>query len=644
MKKICVLFITLLSSLNMVLADEPVQLVAPRMQNPAESAPALQSTQASKPKPKASTSKPKTKIKAKHKNHVKKAKVQVKTDYDKISRLIENGYYESADNMLLSAMGKNPKDIKAQSLWCISLAKQAKLDPAQKVLNELIKKYPNNSDIHYAQGVVYYQRTTSSNMVYREKTSDLYKNALTEFKKSISIDKTNAKAFNAAGVLSLKLNNTAEARNYFKKAIELDKNYSIAIDNLGTMDLAEGKTAEAQKKFEQALKLNSQNSIAMYHLAQVAIKKGDFNHALYHLNNALSLNPTSPAIYNLMGKAYFAQGNDAAAIEALKKSIAIKPEFTISYLDLADVYSQRKDGELAIEQLKTALSISPDYYNAKLKLADISLETGKCQQAIDVYSQLVGVQGFDSAALKGLGNAYYALAQSSSSKAVLGSNKELYKALDYINKAVRANNQDLELHLAKIKLERITNKEDYNLDDLNKIINSKDDSLMGNVLKAEAYIKRGDYANAQKSFNIAAGLSNGLDEDLALSEVLIFQNQYETAQKLLQKALKKSPQDAQIINNFDYIKRNKKYADNCFSSAMSFIKARNNSMAIEYLSRSISINPYNAQAQLFLAELYEKQNDFQNASKCYKAYLGLEPNASNTKRIQAKIRKLDNKL
>lgn len=640
MKKFWVLFITLLSSINMVLAEEPVQLVAPRMQNPAESAPALQSTQTSKPKAKATVKK----TKVKHKTKIRKAKPQIKTDYDKISRLIENGYYDSADNMLLSAMGRNSKDIKAQALWTISLAKQAKLDPAQKILTELLKKYPNNSDVHYAQGVVYYQRTTSSNMVYREKTSDLYKNALSEFKKAISFDKTNSKAYNAAGVLALKLNNNAEAKNYFKKAFELDKNYSIAIDNLGTLDLAEGKTADAQKKFEQALKLNSQNSIAMYHLAQVAIKKGDFNHALYHLNNALSLNPTSPAIYNLMGKAYFAQGNDAAAIEAFKKSISIKPEFTISYLDLADVYSQRKDGEFAIEQLKTALTINPDYYDAKLKLADLSLETGKYQQAIDVYSQLIGVQGFDSPALKGLSNAYYAMAQSSSAKAVLGSNKDLFKALDFINKAVKANDRDLELHLAKIKLEKITNKEDCNLDELNKTINSKDESLMGNVLKAEAYIKKGDYSNAQKYFNNAAALSTDAEEDLALSEVLIFQNQYDTAQKLLQKALKKSPQDVQIQSNLDYIKKNKKYAESCYSSAMTLIKSRNNSMAIEYLNRSLSVNPYNAQAQLLLAELYEKQNDYQNASRCYKAYLGLEPNTSNTKRIQAKIRKMDNKL
>lgn len=599
-------------------------------------------------KPGASAKKSKRAASALKHRKLKHKKTIIVVDYNRVSRMVENGYYDDADIVLTGAIARNPKDINAKSLYAISLAKQFKLDKAQTNLNNLLKTYPNNSNLHYAQGIVYYQRTNSSDMTYRNCSTELIKSANLEFKKAVDLDKNNARAYNALGVIAIKNANNTDATNYFKKAIAIDKSYSMAIDNLGTLDFAAGNYKDAEKKFKQAISYNSTNSTALYHLAQISIQKQDYKSALSYLNNAISINPYSAALYNLIGKVYYAQNNEAAAINAYKKSISITPEFTLSYMDLADIYERRGDKEFAIEQLKTALAVDSNLYDARLKIADISLQNSDYKQAIDAYCQLVGVNGYNDPALKGLANSYYAQAQALSAKSQIGSMKDLYSALDAINKAISADsmigNTDLELHLAKLKLTKLTNQPDESKIELNKIINSKSNDLASNVIKGEAYLAMHNYNEAKKSFDKAISMSKSSDDDAYLAEILLYSKQYDETEKVLNKILKYDSQNQSALNSLDYIKKCKRYSNSYYNSATCFLKDGNVSSAIEYLYKSISVNPNNPQARLLLGEIFEKRKDYNEALSNYKAYLGLLPNGSEALKVRKKIAKLDNKI
>lgn len=577
----------------------------------------------------------------KYRKFKKAAPKRIVINYSDIDRMIEYGNYDGAERIIRTAMKQNSHDVRANVFEVISLAKQNKLDSAQNKADKLFKLYPKNADLHYAQGLIYYKRTTSSNMVYINNTQKLLDDANKEFNKAYTLDKNNAKAYNAAGVVALNQGKNSVAKDFFKRAIAADKTYSTAIDNLGTMDFSESKFDDAEKKFKQALAYNSSNATAMYHLAQVSTIKQNFPQALNYLSGAIALNPNTPAFYNLLGEVYQNQGNEPAAINAFKKSIAVKPEFAQAYINLAELYEKRGDNEFAIEQLKTILSINPDFYDAKLKIADLSLGSGKYDQAIENYSALVGVKDYNDNALKGLANAYYDKAQVSSTKALIGSNQDLYAALDSINKAIIANSDDLELHLAKLKLAKITNQPEVSETTLKEITQSPDGNLVKTVIKGEAYLTLNDYAQAKETFDQAAASTRNVQEDLYLSEIFIYHRQYENAKNVLQNVLKKEPDNQQAICDLDYIQKSEKTANNYFKSAEFYLKTKNTNAAMEYLSRSLSLNPNNADAHLLLAELYEKQKDNKGAVANYKAYLGLETKANNKPNIEKKIIRLE---
>jgi len=602
-----------------------------------------------KPKKQQSSAKTKTistKIQFTRYKKIKKAK-PVKINYNQIDKMIESNYFDKAEALLQHALNLNSKDAKARALWVIALAKQSKLDPAQAELNELLKTYPKNADLHYAQGIVNYKRTTSSNMIHIENSQKLFEDALREFKKAIELNGKDARYYNAAGVAALNLDKYNEAKEFFKKAVQLDNKYSTAIDNLGTIDYAEGRLADAEKKFKQALLYNSQNTTAMYHLAQLATQKEDYGKALTYLNNALAINDNSATTYNLMGEVYERQGNEPAAINAYKKSIMTKPEFTVPYFNLAGIYEKRGDAEFAIEQLKTALSVNPDFYDAKLKIADLSLLNGKYQQAIDNYSSLVDNKDYHETAIKGLASAYFEQAQVASNKALIGSNKELFKAFDYINKAIVANPNDLELHLAKLKLAKITDQPALSMDELKKIIEAPSTDLINLVVKGEAYLTLNNYKEAKKNFDLAANSAKDLDDQMYLAEILVYQKQFENAKIVLQNILKNTKvgeaQNQQATSDLDYIQKSEKFSDEAFKSAKYYLKTKNTNAAVEYLLRSLSLNPNNADVHLLLAQIFEQQKKYPDAVANYRAYLGLVSNPSNQKQIEKKIRHLADK-
>ena len=173
-------------------------------------------------------------------------KAQVSKSYVDISRLIEYNNYADADQRLKEILSKNPNDLDAKALQLISQAKQWKLAPAQSEIDRLLKQYPNKPELHYAQGLVYLMRETSSDVEYIKNISNLSNAAIQSFVKAVDLDSTYYQAYNAMGVATLKLGNTKDAQDLFKTAVKINPQFAPAYDNLGNVAMLEGDLDQAE--------------------------------------------------------------------------------------------------------------------------------------------------------------------------------------------------------------------------------------------------------------------------------------------------------------------------------------------------------------------------------------------------------------
>ncbi len=575
--------------------------------------------------------------------NVTKAKPASVNKYPDIEKLIEYNRYNEADAKIKEILNENPNDISALSLRTISLAKQYKLEPAQKEIDRLIKKYPDNPDLYYAQGLVYMMRQTSSDVDYIKNTRGLINSAIKEFVKSVNIDTNYYQAYNALGVATLKLGNKKDAIDLFNIALKINPSFATAYDNLGIVEMMDGNLDKAEDYFKKALKYNTHNPTAWYHMAQVETRRGNYSQALTWINHSINVNPNSSPALNLQGELYLQQGNQAAAINSFKKAVTVKPENSRPYLNLANIYENRADEEFAMEQLKTVLAINPNYQEGKLKIANLALHTRKYDQALDYYSKLVGDENFNEDAIIGLANTYYEMSKDRASKEGITTNKELYLAYDYVNKAIEKCPDDLELHLAKLKLASLTHQTALSKESLNYIIQAADNNLMDTVIKGEAYLALGREKDAVYTFENAINFSNSIDDDLYLAEILVHHKQFRTARTALKKALMKDPDNVIAKNGIGYIDLCETKSNEFFEVAQRQFKEKNYASTIEYCNRAIDFYHNSPAIAKLKAQSYEKELNYRGAVKYYQQYLTLDPNAADKAEITKKINKYKNK-
>lgn len=563
--------------------------------------------------------------------------------YPEIAKLIEYNHCSDADAKIKEILNTNPNDINALSLRTVSMAKQHKLDPAQQELDKLLKQYPNNPTLHYAQGLVYLQRTTSSDVDHIKNTRGLINSSIKEFVSAVNLNANYYEAYNAMGVATLKLGNKDDAMELFNTAIKINPSFATAYDNIGIVEMMNGNLDGAENNFMKAMKYNTHNPTAWYHMGQVETRRGNYSKALTWVNHSVHVNPNSSPALTLQGELYLKQGNQAAAINSFKKAQIVKPENIRPYLNLATIYENRADEEFAMEQLKTSLAINPNNQESKLRIANMALHTRKYDQALDYYTKLVGDTNYNEDAVIGLANTYYEMAKERGENNGITTNREVYLAYDYINKAIQNCPQDLELHLAKLKLSRLIHQDPLSKDSLNYIIQAAGNNLMDSVIKGEAYLALGREKDAVYTFENAINFSNSVEDDLYLGEILVHNKQFRTARTALQKALMKDPDNIIAKNGIRYINLCETKSNEFFDIAQRQYQQNNYASAIEYCNRAIDFYHNSPQIAKLKAMSYEKELNYRGAVKYYHQYLAMAPNAADKEEILKKIDKIVNK-
>ncbi|MBQ1612078.1 MAG: tetratricopeptide repeat protein [Alphaproteobacteria bacterium] len=564
--------------------------------------------------------------------------------YAPISKMIEYHNYDEADTALKYALKLHPEDIEAQSLRILWMAYQQKLAPAQAELDTLLAKYPDYAPLHYAQGMVYLKRRTSSDVTYIRDSKDLLNDAIKEFVKAVNINGNYYQAYNSMGIATLLLGNKEDAKQLFQTAININPNFANAYDNLGNLELINGNLSEAERYLMQSLKCNSHNPTAMYHLGQVAARQKDYNKALTWLNHSLHINPNSNPALTLQGECYLVQGNQAAAINSFKKAITAKPENTRPYINLANIYEKRSDAEFAIEQLKTAIAINPGYSDAIMRVADLSLEERKYYQALDYYSKLVNDSVYGNDAIVGLANTYYEMSKDKGDSGRFTTNKELYMAYDYINEAIKRVPNRLDFHLAKIKLAKLTHQLPMTKDSINYIIQSTGNSVMDNVIKGEAYLALGRESDAVYTFENAVNFADNVQDELYLAEILVHNKQFRTARTALKKALMQDPNNVIAKNGIAYIDLCETKSNEFFDIAQREYKEGNYASAIEYCNKAIDFYHNSPDITKLKAMSFEKELNYQGAIKYYSQYLQMSPDAQDANYIHSLIERYRQKV
>ena len=547
----------------------------------------------------------------------------ISRNYSKAENLIELGKYGEAEAYITKLLAENANDIQAKTYLAEIHSAQYKLDGAEKEFNKILEKNPQNSMAHNGLGLVYYRRTTSSDMTFRGNMENYYNKALQEFSLAVKNDPNFYQAYDNTGKILFDAGRLNDAEKYFKKALEIRPDYSKGVENYGRVLFAKNQIDASIDKYREAIRLNSKNSSAYCNLGEALIRKGDYSTAIKQLQTSLYLFPNSAPVHDLLGRAYELQGNEAAAISEYKKSFLIKPEYLSPYLRLADVYRNRGDDEIAISELRNALSVNPNFYEAKSKIADTSLNVGKTEQAIKYYKDLLNVPNYKVAALQGLSKAYFVRSKELNADASIASELGYVDIEDSIKQAIQYDPNNLELYLALLRVARVSHNDNNSAMYMKNIIENTQNSKINHIVKGEAYITCNDYSNAEREFLNALNKTNNKEDLLRLAQIYTMDRAYISAKNAVDKVLSMEPNNLKAGRILERIRRNEEQSLSRLKIAEAFYREGQKKAAIEAYRDALALNVYLPEAHLGIAKAFEKEKYYYNAIDHYTAYVNL---------------------
>jgi len=224
--------------------------------------------------------------------------------------------------------------------------------------------------------------------------------------------------YNLRGGAYLGKKDLANARKSFEQALAVKPDFFAAAANLAQLDLQANDPAAARKRFETLLRHDASNTQAMLALAQLSaragqekdylgwleraartapdalqprllladyyLRKNDFAKALVLAREARTAHPGNPAALDMLGSVQLAAGDKDNALASFQKLAEMAPQSPAVQIRLANAQLALKQTDQARASLNRALQLKPDFLDAQAALINLDAQNGRYGQAIQM--------------------------------------------------------------------------------------------------------------------------------------------------------------------------------------------------------------------------------------------------------------------
>ncbi len=215
----------------------------------------------------------------------------------------------------------------------------------------------NNAALFYKKGIDF-------------KNKNMFPEAMTAFKKAITLNKKYDSAYVEIGQIDLRNNNPESALINFSKAIAINPEMTDAYIALGKFYRDVKPNYDSAILFyKAAIKIDSTNKESFYSLAWCYNAKTEYENAIPYGIKALEIDNSYRPAYSELGHAYRRAQKFADAIVQFKRNIAVSlVDLPMFYAGLC--YTELKDKEGALEQYEALKKINERLASSLKKTID----------------------------------------------------------------------------------------------------------------------------------------------------------------------------------------------------------------------------------------------------------------------------------
>lgn len=184
--------------------------------------------------------------------------------------------YDLAVNEYIRVTELKSQNIDDYYQLSVALNKNKQNEEAISILQDIIKKTPENEKVTNLLGEIYFEQ-------------EQYKEAASVYMSSLRYHPGSFDIYYNLGMTYTMMNDFQRAKEFYEKAAEVNSLAYNAKLNLGQIALIYGDLDEAENYFRQSLKQNDLEAGSYYYLSQISLLKGDEDQAKNYMNVAVQL-------------------------------------------------------------------------------------------------------------------------------------------------------------------------------------------------------------------------------------------------------------------------------------------------------------------------------------------------------------------
>jgi protein O-GlcNAc transferase len=225
------------------------------------------------------------------------------------------------------------------------------LDQAEYICKEILKIYPDNTEVLYFLGFIYFQ-------------IENYDLSIMYIEKALQINQTIPDAYHILGMAFQGKGQIESAIQSYKKTIQLNPNYVEAYNNLGNIFKEKGQFDQAMYYYQKAIQINPDMAITHRNLGVTYQEKGKLDEAIICYQKAVQIDPNYAATYYLLGYALMQQNKIQEAVDNYKLSLRLNPNSAATLSNLGSALGHQGKLDEGEECLRRAIQIEPKYLSA----------------------------------------------------------------------------------------------------------------------------------------------------------------------------------------------------------------------------------------------------------------------------------------
>ena len=416
----------------------------------------------------------------------------------------------------------------------------------------------------------------------------------------------------AVGLARLDLgdNDPLNARQRLERILRSDPRNADAMLALAEIGPAvKATTAEIKGWLTDARKLKPSSARVSVLLAKLLLETGNAQEALAIARESVRAHPENPALLEALGAAQTAVGNADAALGTFATLAVLMPQSMEVMYKLAVAQAATGSDAAAAISLRKVLSQVPDHLGALSLLARLHLRGGRPEETVALARKLQANKRTAAAGHLLEGDAMRAA--------------DPRHAVEFYEIALRLEPSGegiVRLHDSLSTLGR-SNEADERL---RRWINERPDDWRARLYWADTLLARRNYAQATPHYLAAAAQypdNPNIHNNLAIA---MARTRDQRALQHAQRAHALRPNDSAILDTLGWIHMQRGELD----------------PAIEFLQRSIAVQPDHWEPRLHLAQAYERAKDFAKARIELEQALQANPPADRAEEMKRTLQDL----